>query len=69
MHHFPSKLSKSQQKKLKQAQILLGDVQVEMLQADDKLPKELKTDNWRRLYRIRCELGEEIFRLNGNTNL
>lgn len=69
MQTFASQLSLDQQQKLKKALDLLGDVQVELAKADYKWPKDQRTDNWSKLYVIRCDLGQEVFRLNGNRNI
>ena len=69
MDTFPSQLTARQQRMLKQAEDFLGNVQVELYQADASLPAEKRTDNWRKLYSIRVELGQECFRLNGNRDI
>jgi len=66
---WKSVLTEEQQTKLKKAEDLLGDVQVELAQADAKLPKDQRTENWRQLYHIRVELGQEVYRLNGGKNI
>lgn len=63
------RLTPEQRIKLKKAEELIADVQVELLLSDEKLPVEERTDNWRKLYSIRVDLGHECFRLNGSRNL
>lgn len=69
MQTWKSQLTKSQKQKLKRAEDLLGKVQVELALADEKLSKAQRTENWRTLYSIRCELGREVWCLNGGRNL
>ncbi len=69
MQTLPTQLTAEQQAKLKKAQELLGDVQVELCLADEKLPKEERTDNWRQLFSIRGDLARECWRLNGFKNI
>ena len=66
---LPTQLTTEQQAKLKKAEDLIGEVQVELLHADDKLPKEQRTENWRGLYSVRCDLARICFHLNGNKNI
>lgn len=52
-----------QLEKLKQAQGLIADVQIELLKKDEALPKEQRLDDWQPLFQIRSRLNEEIYRL------
>lgn len=60
-------LTDDQARRLSIVEDLLGSVQCELCLDDDKLPPKLRTDNWRRLYGIRIELGREIDRLRKAT--
>ena len=54
-------LTEEQYQVLSRAAGLLADVQIELLKADEKLPRENRTEGWRMLYRLRCELGQYMF--------
>lgn len=54
-------LTPEQAMKLKQAATLLAEVQIDMLKADEAKPQDQRDDQWRRLYRVRCELGELVY--------
>lgn len=54
-------LSDDQYKRLKLAQDLIADVQIEILKADEKLPKDDRTGEWIHLYRIRQPLVEFVY--------
>ena len=54
-------LTEDQYQILSRAAGLLADVQVELLKADEKLAKEKRTDGWRVLYRLRCDLGTFMY--------
>lgn len=51
-------MTQEQLDRLNRASFDLGAVQVEILKANDKLPKpEQNDEHWRRLYRIRIDLA------------
>lgn len=55
--------------KLKKAQGLIADVQIALLKADEKLPKDKRLDDWQPLFQIRSRLNEEIYRLRKISHL
>lgn len=55
--------------KLKKAQGLIADVQIALLKADEKLPKDKRLDDWQPLFQIRSRLNEEIYRLRKLSHL
>jgi hypothetical protein len=57
------RVTKEQLEKLKQAQRLIAEVQIEMLQKEDKLPVDERSEEWQRLFGIRAQLGREVYRL------
>jgi hypothetical protein len=57
------RLTPEQKKKLDEAERLLAEVQIEMLNEDEKLPKWERTGNWRSLYSVRTKLGYAVWQL------
>jgi len=51
------KLTREQDKALREASDLISRVQVELLVAEEKLPKDERSEGWRELYRLRIELA------------
>lgn len=55
------KLTPEQYMKLKIAEDLIGDVQVELAKEDDRRPRDQRTEEWRELYRVRCDFGRFVY--------
>ena len=51
------KLTPAQSTALRAANDLISGVQVELLVASEKLPKDERPEDWRELYRLRIELA------------
>lgn len=56
-------ITRERVEKLEHAAEILAEVQIAMLREDDRLPREARTENWRRLFTIRVDLNHEIYRL------
>lgn len=54
------KLTEEQRLALSHASSILCDVQIQLLRADEALPKEQRNDFWRELFSIRSDLN--VFR-------
>jgi hypothetical protein len=54
-------LTDDQYKRLKLAEDLIADVQIELLKEDNKLPESTRTGDWIYLYRLRQPLGEFVY--------
>jgi len=54
-------LTTEQVQKLKDAGDLIADVQIEMLNTERTYPEKDRSDWWRVLYKMRCDLNEFIY--------
>lgn len=57
------RITEEQKKKLDEAERLLGEVQIEMLEADEKLPLAEREEWWRNLYNVRVKFGQAVWTL------
>lgn len=51
-------ISRMQAEKLRKALSYLTDVQIELLQQEEKKPASERDERWRVLYRLRCGLND-----------